>query len=65
MYSIQKVQMRSRTTSKAQQLFSLAAVLLQMPNKKIKLGIACAGIVILGGGLPVVAIQFQKAKTAA
>ena len=38
--------------------------LMQMPNRKLKMGLACSGIVILGVAVPVVAIQFQKAKTA-
>lgn len=37
---------------------------LQMPNRKLKMGLACSGILILGVAIPVVAIQFQKAKTA-
>lgn len=37
---------------------------LQMPNRKLKMALACSGIVISGVAIPVVAIQFQKAKTA-
>ncbi|DBB17916.1 hypothetical protein WJX82_009919 [Trebouxia sp. C0006] len=36
----------------------------KMPHRKIKMAIACSSIVILGFGVPVTAIKWQKHKAA-
>ncbi|KAL3140635.1 hypothetical protein ABBQ32_005202 [Trebouxia sp. C0010 RCD-2024] len=42
----------------AEHMYSLS----KMPHRKLKMGLACSGIVLAGAGIPIAAIQFQKAK---
>ncbi|KAL3158239.1 hypothetical protein ABBQ38_010491 [Trebouxia sp. C0009 RCD-2024] len=42
----------------AEHMYSLS----KMPHRKLKMGLACSGLLVAGAGIPIAAIQFQLAK---